>query len=552
MFLLESQHHSSNATFTEGSDAEDRSFIFLLYPNLTPESTFRPTVQRREKVNSSDCDSSDSSDGEYKRAKAASQARENSLQDEVEPVRVPFRSVVIGLLANQVLLQTIGSILVQGSCHIIPSLANVLMQGAEYTASSSDDNPSSETGDELSERNQEKHALPGLLSNLLPRHVLCLLSTLELSYVSALEFDARPGLKFLMQKVASSERAANLYRQAGASWTLRAVALTHLVLHASSDKGVTSNQVKGILDLQAKSENTVKRKMTRPEFGEASKKSDQELNDNDQALSYKPLRPSSLLDNDTATYIKLLGLCFQELCDMYLDLMSNKERRKAEIDDVSEHQPLFFLSVKADEFPTEHRKNVDEWSKNMNEFNKKFLKGKGFEGDEVDDDLGASDANRLDSADLYQNLDEADTLNRQVDSTSGEKVEDDPLEDGKCSEDVYRKPFMLADFVQDYSSDSDDSSLPEFWTADQDSGVASVSDVDQQVFRIVSNAEVRGVVQEYRRRKPSHALPPRHNPFSEQPTPQHHPPVPPEIHKQRDESLTKVMEYCNCACQLLF
>jgi brefeldin A-inhibited guanine nucleotide-exchange protein 3 len=64
-----------------------------------------------------------------------------------------------------------------------------------------------------------------MLSLLSPEHIQILLSSLQQSYNMALSFDGRPGLKFLMQKVAQLQRAANLYRQAGAAWTIKVTSL---------------------------------------------------------------------------------------------------------------------------------------------------------------------------------------------------------------------------------------------------------------------------------------------------------------------------------------
>ena len=50
------------------------------------------------------------------------------------------------------------------------------------------------------------------------------------SYHSGIEFDSRPGLKFLLQKVAQLNKAANLYKQAGAAWNLMALTLFELCL----------------------------------------------------------------------------------------------------------------------------------------------------------------------------------------------------------------------------------------------------------------------------------------------------------------------------------
>jgi hypothetical protein len=67
-----------------------------------------------------------------------------------------------------------------------------------------------------------------MLSLLSPEHIQILLSSLQQSYNMALSFDGRPGLKFLMQKVAQLQRAANLYRQAGAAWTIKVTCLIFL------------------------------------------------------------------------------------------------------------------------------------------------------------------------------------------------------------------------------------------------------------------------------------------------------------------------------------
>jgi hypothetical protein len=52
------------------------------------------------------------------------------------------------------------------------------------------------------------------------RAVFALLRCLRSSYQAAVQFDARPGLKFLVQKVCSSNVAANLYKQSAVAYTL--------------------------------------------------------------------------------------------------------------------------------------------------------------------------------------------------------------------------------------------------------------------------------------------------------------------------------------------
>lgn len=73
---------------------------------------------------------------------------------------------------------------------------------------------------------------------------MAFLSILESSYQIACEFDMRPGLKFLLQKVIGLEVAANLYRQAGASMVLYLHTLTHLCSHLD---GLSMEKVQTVL-----------------------------------------------------------------------------------------------------------------------------------------------------------------------------------------------------------------------------------------------------------------------------------------------------------------
>jgi brefeldin A-inhibited guanine nucleotide-exchange protein 3 len=79
VFLLESQRNLNAAPMPLDGD-DERSFIFLLYPH--------------------DMDL--------------------SLNPDSYIIRVPFRNMVVGLLAHQILLQTIGNLLLQGTSHIVP------------------------------------------------------------------------------------------------------------------------------------------------------------------------------------------------------------------------------------------------------------------------------------------------------------------------------------------------------------------------------------------------------------------------------------------------
>jgi len=65
-----------------------------------------------------------------------------------------------------------------------------------------------------------------MLQYMSSRVVFALLDCLLSSHDAALQFDSRPGLKFLVQKVLRFDVAANLYRQAGISRTV----YTHVLL----------------------------------------------------------------------------------------------------------------------------------------------------------------------------------------------------------------------------------------------------------------------------------------------------------------------------------
>jgi len=69
-----------------------------------------------------------------------------------------------------------------------------------------------------------------MLGHMSSRVVLSLLDCLQSSHDAAVQFDSRPGLKFLVQKVSRFDVAANLYRQAGIARTV----YTHVLLELCS------------------------------------------------------------------------------------------------------------------------------------------------------------------------------------------------------------------------------------------------------------------------------------------------------------------------------
>jgi len=98
---------------------------------------------------------------------------------------------------------------------------------------------------EVQPSNTHQHLMPGYLSSLTESQIHTFIECLNMTYNISWEFDSRPGLKFLIQKVAGLEKAANLYKQAGGAWTLALVTLFEICLHHTSL--LSSDQIRHIV-----------------------------------------------------------------------------------------------------------------------------------------------------------------------------------------------------------------------------------------------------------------------------------------------------------------
>lgn len=138
-------------------------------------------------------------------------------------VRVPFKSLIVGILAHQMLIQTISSALLQNLNHVTPIL-NILQINC--------------------------CSLRGILSHVNAKHVDILLKCLDVSNRRAKEFDLRPGLKFLVQKVGNLSKAANLYTQANTSELVQIILLIELCLDGLNKHEISPKALKEILQKQ--------------------------------------------------------------------------------------------------------------------------------------------------------------------------------------------------------------------------------------------------------------------------------------------------------------
>lgn len=187
VFLMQCQRTCSKCTEkvcdceqNNGIVIDDRSYVFLLYP-LDMTSVLNPDLYT---------------------------------------VRVPFRSLVVGILAHQMLIQTISSALLQNLNHVTPIL-NILQINC--------------------------YSLRGILTHVNAKHVDILLKCLEISNIRAKEFDLRTGLKFLTQKVGNLSKAANLYTQANTSEVVQIIVLIELCLDGIAKHSITPKDLKLIL-----------------------------------------------------------------------------------------------------------------------------------------------------------------------------------------------------------------------------------------------------------------------------------------------------------------
>ena len=260
-----------------------------------------------------------------------------------------------------------------------------------------------------------------MLSQLSARHVGQLLTCLRDSYKLACDFDLRPGLKFLMQKVAHTPVAVNLYKQAGASMvfyihTLIKICCTlpeldkakvcEILNQDSKDEdkddeprpatvdtaGNNTNAVDkvndnvennaNVDDIAEKLENAIDDSETLPksEEGETipseihqSSKTMCTKNLPDEKGDYVSKTKQDAVDNhpentllnplgpkitdNTELYIQQLRSVCDELCETYLDILYDTAGTSC-VDNMA-NQQLFFLIAQPDEFPEIQSARVD-------------------------------------------------------------------------------------------------------------------------------------------------------------------------------------------------
>lgn len=148
----------------------------------------------------------------------------NSLNPEFYTCRIPHRGLVVGLLAHQILIQIIATVLIQASSDVFQGINGILLESLKTTSNVCN----------------YKFFLNCDNTDLL-------LKALELSFTRALQFDSRPGLKFLVQKVSNLDYAANLYKQTTSSWLIKIITLTEIFFSSINRFKLKSTDISIIL-----------------------------------------------------------------------------------------------------------------------------------------------------------------------------------------------------------------------------------------------------------------------------------------------------------------
>uniref|UniRef100_A0A182S7H2 Uncharacterized protein n=1 Tax=Anopheles maculatus TaxID=74869 RepID=A0A182S7H2_9DIPT len=140
------------------------------------------------------------------------------------------------MLASQMLLQLIANILLSGLSNV-PSELNTCFysSGAETATGTSTATPHNNAGGSKT------------LFYLGQNSKEILLRALRQFLIAAVEFDTRPGLKFLIQKVSGIDYAANLYKQMNSSWIIHYMALVDMYLNNVRIHNLTAEDVRYLL-----------------------------------------------------------------------------------------------------------------------------------------------------------------------------------------------------------------------------------------------------------------------------------------------------------------
>ncbi|XP_029553561.1 brefeldin A-inhibited guanine nucleotide-exchange protein 3-like isoform X4 [Salmo trutta] len=235
-------------------------------------------------------------------------------------IGIPFRTIVVSLLSHQVLLQNLYDILLE---EFVKHPGNAEAQ--KKTTPVSDPRQA------------------GFLRYISMQNLAIIFDLLLDSYRTARDFDARPGLKYLLMKVSGVCGAANLYRQSAMSFNIYFQALLCATL--TNQESITAELVKKILYEEDEGSSDSSQQCSSEDediFEETAQvspprgKEKRKWRATIPSLSIQPV-PSA----DWAWLVKRLHKLCMDLCNNYIQIHLDQENLLDEAVPVLRGDPLF-------------------------------------------------------------------------------------------------------------------------------------------------------------------------------------------------------------------
>ena len=148
-------------------------------------------------------------------------------------------------------------------------------------------------------------SLPGLLSYLSPANLMVLFDCLMESHTVAFEFNARPGLRSLMQKLARLDAPANLLRQSTTAFTCYLHTLFQICKH--SGEHFSSSHIKRILTGDRVVGNQEKEEETNKEEASGSPGRHNDLLKGDRNVDWIVRRLNEACNQLSSVYVRLFN-----------------------------------------------------------------------------------------------------------------------------------------------------------------------------------------------------------------------------------------------------
>lgn len=255
---------------------------------------------------------------------------------------------------------------------------------------------------------------------LTSEQVSILLHCLDASFNVALEFDRRPGLKFLIEKVFGSTCAANLYKQTVTAWAFRLTTLFEIATHASFNAARASSvcDPSGVVA--------------------------EEVEDDLRLVS------NVKADANAMYYVRELSRSYWRICQTFVEveLMLHNSSTEPEVDRVS-REPLVFMPV-----PESASSNLEDAASDRPDSE--------ASAEKVETKADASSEEKADAAEATSEVVEASQGDETKEATVTNEEENNDRKDSGDAEQVFNLVTRdkLAAYYENYMQSRTRSSMP--------------------------------------------------------------------------------------------